>query len=94
MTFANKLKDFTVIFAPLAKKELAKINKSDALKIKEKLNKLVSGIQNLGIIKMASKKIPTYRFRVGNYRVIYEIHKQKIIIKVIQIGDRKEVYNF
>jgi mRNA interferase RelE/StbE len=34
-----------------------------------------------------------YRIRVGDYRVIYEIKDDVLIIKVIRIGHRKEIYN-
>lgn len=33
-----------------------------------------------------------YSYRIGDYRVIYEIRNHKLIILVIKIGDRKDVY--
>ncbi len=33
-----------------------------------------------------------YRIRIGDYRVIYEIHDDKLIVTVITIGHRREVY--
>jgi len=33
-----------------------------------------------------------YRIRLGNYRVVYEIRKTILLIVVIKIGHRKEVY--
>jgi mRNA interferase RelE/StbE len=35
---------------------------------------------------------PGYRLRVGDWRVIYEINKNKIIIIVLNIAQRGEVY--
>ncbi|MGO9120955.1 MAG: type II toxin-antitoxin system RelE family toxin [Desulfomonilaceae bacterium] len=43
----------------------------------------------------ASKRLSgsqTWRLRVGDYRVIYEIHEESLIIIVITIGHRREVY--
>ncbi|NQU06463.1 MAG: type II toxin-antitoxin system RelE/ParE family toxin [Calditrichaeota bacterium] len=34
----------------------------------------------------------TYSYRVGNWRILYEIYKGQLLIIVISIGDRKEVY--
>ncbi len=34
----------------------------------------------------------TYRIRVGNYRVLYEVHATEIVIYVIGVAHRKEVY--
>ena len=92
MTFINNLKGYKIVLAPNAKKILLKINSNDAHAIGKKLKDLISGAQNLDIKKLISTKYPTYRLRVGCYRVLYEIHKQEIIIKVIRIAHRKEIY--
>ena len=34
----------------------------------------------------------TYRIRVGNYRVLYEIHDNVLVILVIDLGHRREIY--
>jgi mRNA interferase RelE/StbE len=33
-----------------------------------------------------------YRIRVGNYRVVYEIHDEVLIVLVIRVAHRREVY--
>lgn len=33
-----------------------------------------------------------YRLRIGNWRIIYELSKHQLLIVVIKIGNRKEVY--
>jgi len=45
-----------------------------------------------GYEKLKAKKTPTYRIRVGSYRVIYEINDRVLTVIVLQIGDRKEIY--
>ena len=34
----------------------------------------------------------TYRIRVGDYRVIYSIRDQQLIVTVVEVGHRREVY--
>jgi mRNA interferase RelE/StbE len=34
-----------------------------------------------------------YRIRVGDYRVIYEIEDEILIIQVVDVGHRKDIYN-
>ena len=43
-----------------------------------------------GSLKMVNRD--AWRIRIGNYRVVYEIHDQVLIIAVIEVGHRKEVY--
>ena len=38
----------------------------------------------------ASKKL--YRIRVGGYRVIYQVRDQQLVVLVVRVADRKEVY--
>lgn len=33
-----------------------------------------------------------YRVRVGDYRIIYEIHDCVLVVKVVRVGHRREVY--
>ncbi|MFH0898782.1 MAG: type II toxin-antitoxin system RelE/ParE family toxin [bacterium] len=58
----------------------------------KKLMLLVSGHQNLDIKKLINYKHPTYLLRVGIYRVIYEVHENKIVVVVIGIDHRKDAY--
>lgn len=44
-----------------------------------------------GAIQMEGKP-RRHRYRVGDYRIIYEIDDKAIVICVVRIGDRKEIY--
>ncbi len=33
-----------------------------------------------------------YRFRVGDYRIVYEIHDAVLLVLILAVGDRKEIY--
>ncbi len=33
-----------------------------------------------------------YRLRVGSYRAIYTVHDERVVVEVVRIGDRKEIY--
>lgn len=47
---------------------------------------------NLDTKKLKSK-ISLYRLRVGDFRVIYTIKREKIVVYVVAIGHRKDIYN-
>lgn len=40
--------------------------------------------------KLSNPKIGTYRFRMGNFRIIFDIDRKNIV--VLRIGDRKDIY--
>jgi mRNA interferase RelE/StbE len=33
-----------------------------------------------------------YRIRIGDYRVVYEIHDDRLVVVVIRLGHRREIY--
>jgi len=84
---------YTIIFTDDAKKELRKFEKQTIKRIFEKTKKLISAKpDNLNIKKLKSK-ISLYRLRVGDYRVIYCIKHEKIIVYVVAVGHRKNIYD-
>ena len=80
---------YEVIFSKKAKKQLSKLEKD----IRERI---VSALERIRIRPEAYvKKLvgdPGYRLRVGDYRIILDIQKDKLIILVIKIGHRKGIY--
>jgi mRNA interferase RelE/StbE len=72
-----------------------------ALRIIKKLPFPLKDILNEDLKKIAvnprlgeklSGEINTYRYRMGKYRVIYEIHDKELIVLVVNFGHRKEIY--
>ena len=72
-----------------AQKELAKIPEPYQTKIIDKIYSLKNDPY------YNSKKLvgrDGYRIRIGDYRIIYEIKNNELVILVIHIGHRKDVY--
>jgi mRNA interferase RelE/StbE len=44
-----------------------------------------------GVVKMAGEAF-TYRVRLGDYRIVYEVQDEVLCILVIKVGHRREVY--
>ena len=81
-------------FLNSAKKEFASLEKNIQKQIKEKLLILCENEELLknNIKPLKGKYKGKYRLRVGNYRIIYEKFENELIILVIRIAHRKEVY--
>lgn len=71
-----------------AEKDLSSIPKSDAQKIADAIYALENGLK--GNIKKLTNHTPEYRLRVGDWRVLFEVLENNIIIYRIQ--HRKEIY--
>ncbi len=81
-----------VNFTRKAKKELAKINKNDALKIKNKINQYIKTPLSIDITKLEGYS-DYYRIRQGDYRIVFTVLEGKIkIMEIISIKHRREVY--
>ncbi len=69
---------------------LEKINEPFYSKIKTAILKLSNNPRPNGYKKLRGRN--GYCIRVGNYRIIYEIFDDFLIIEVIDLGHRKDIY--
>lgn len=92
MSFITVFKGYSVIFKQTAKKNLRAIPVDKARIIQKKIDQLVEGAENLDVLKLANYKFPTYRLRVGVYRVFFEVQEREIILLVIKVEHRKDAY--
>lgn len=74
-----------------ALKSLQKIDGDFRKKIRDKIRSLSVDPYAHGSLKLKGNDI-VYRMRVGKYRVVYEIHDEKVWVYVINIDHRKDVY--
>lgn len=84
--------EYRIIWNEKALKDISKLDKQAAIRIKNKVNQhLCKAPQKLGE-PMKGSFAGLHRYRVGDYRVIYKIQDEMLIISIIRIGHRKEVY--
>ncbi len=74
-----------------AAKALKKIPKPDQKRISARIDNLAEDLPNPDTTKMKGNN-PFHKIRVGNYRIIYEIQDDVLLILIIKIGHRKDVY--
>ena len=82
---------YTVILSKKAQKLLDKLSYHIATPIFEAIVKLEENPRPPGCKKLKGRD--GYRVRAGNYRIIYEIYDNELIVTVITLGDRKDVYD-
>jgi mRNA interferase RelE/StbE len=74
-----------------AAKALKKIPKTDRKRIAEKINNLAESPPNPNATKMKGNN-PFHKIRAGDYRIVYEIQEDVLLILVVKIGHRKSIY--
>ena len=83
---------YKVDFSRAAEEQLESIPKSDVKKIIKRAEKLGYDPFPPGHEHLKGAAIATYRVRQGDYRILYTVHEEKLIVLVVKIGHRKEVY--
>ena len=83
--------DYRIAFKPSAADGLRALPKKDQKRIAARVDALAEDPFPSGAKKLSGKE-NIYRVRTGDYRVIYEVRKNVLLILVLKIGHRKEVY--
>lgn len=82
--------NYKLEFKASVAKDLRSIPKNDVKRILNKIEKLLENPHPIGSEKLSGQE--KYRIRQGVYRIIYEILDSKLIVSVVKIGHRREVY--
>ncbi|MEY2977940.1 MAG: type II toxin-antitoxin system RelE family toxin [Prochlorotrichaceae cyanobacterium] len=81
--------NYTVQFKPRALKDLAVLGQDDRRRIVAKVEKLQNNLT--GDVKRLTNFTPEYRLRVGNYRILFEIEDDAIVI--YRVKHRRDAYS-
>jgi len=82
--------NYQVSISKAAQKQLDKLNDNIAIPILDAIATLVANPRPAGVKKLKGRN--GYRIRKGDYRIIYDIHDYILIVDVIAIGHRKDIY--
>lgn len=75
-----------------ATRELERLDKPIARRIAERINWLAANLDDIRPEPYKGDLAGLYKFRVGDYRVIYEILYDEKVIVIHQVGHRSEIY--
>ena len=81
---------YSIRFKSSVKKDLRSIPKQDVLRILNALEHLAEDPRPIHSKPLTGRD--AWRIRVGQYRAIYTINEQEIVIEIIKIAHRKNVY--
>ena len=82
---------YKVIFKPSADKALSKLPVDVQRRMVAAVESLAAEPRPHGVVKMAGDD-NLWRVRVGEYRIVYEIHDGQLIVLVLRVAHRRDVY--
>ena len=84
------MESFEVIFKQSVAKDLRQIPKKNVARILKRIDALRTQPRPPGVERLSGQE--KYRIRQGVYRILYEIRNNKLIVVVVKIGHRRDVY--
>lgn len=80
-------------FTTVAQRQLRAISRTDAMRILTVLTALGDDPYREGAdVKKLSGPSGLYLLRVGSYRVAYQVNDGELVILVVKVGDRRDIY--
>jgi mRNA interferase RelE/StbE len=83
---------YRIEFTPLARRQIKKLPREVQKRIIERVEELASNPRPAGVKKLVSGE-NLYRVRVGEYRAIYQIRDRELIVVIVKVGHRREIYS-
>ena len=81
---------YSILLTRSAAKELERVSTKDRERIVTKIGGLAHNPRPVGVEKLSGDD--KYRIRQGDYRILYEIVDAELIVTVVRVGNRREVY--
>ena len=82
---------YAIEFVPSAKRQLQKLPREVQLKLSQHIGSLASDPRPIGSRKLKGSD-ELWRIRVSDYRVIYEVRDKILVVLVVRVAHRREVY--
>ena len=81
---------YSIVVKESVWKDLKRIPKKDVRRILSAIRSLADDPRPVHSKKLSGQE--RYRLRQGNYRILYSIEDDRLVICVVKVGDRRDVY--
>jgi mRNA interferase RelE/StbE len=82
---------YSILFTSRARRDLEGLDGAAQQRLRTHLDRLAANPFPAGAKKLRGDE-PFYRIRVGDYRVVYQVVGKQLVIIVVKIGHRKDIY--
>lgn len=81
---------YSIEIARPGQRQLEKLDASIRRKVSRRIDQLVNDPRPSGVVKLTDVSPPVYRVREGQYRVLYTINDDKLVVLVVRIAHRSD----
>ena len=82
--------NYTIVLSKKAQRQLDKLSNKVADPIINAIACLATNPRPIGCKKLIDRS--GYRIRIGDYRIIYDIFDKELVVDIITLGHRKDIY--
>lgn len=82
--------NYKITIKKSAAKELQNIPKKELPRIVKRIQAFTENPRPTGSQKLSARE--QYRVRQGDYRIVYSINDKELVVNIVKIGHRREVY--
>ncbi len=82
---------YSVVVARRAIRSIARLPRKDQQRIRAAIDLLAEEPRPPGCVALAGEE-SVYRVRVGDHRILYEVIDARLVIQVVRVGHRRDVY--
>lgn len=82
---------YRVVWTPAASKQLRKLEPAAQFRVRRATELLGDEPRRPGVEKLTDRG-PSYRLRVGDFRVLFEIHDETVLVLVVAVRKREDAY--
>lgn len=81
---------YRAIFSRRAEKAFLDLPTKEAQRVKQAIEKLEQDPRTYGTLKLENAPVASYRYRVGNYRILFDIDDKARVIEILDVRRRDE----
>ena len=83
---------YRVEFAPPAQRQIRKLPRETQKRVLQRIADLGMDPRPVGVKKLVDEE-NLYRVRLGDYRIVYQIRDRELVVLIVKVGHRREIYN-
>lgn len=83
---------YRVEILPAAQRDLAALPLRERRRIDERIGALAGNPRPPGTVALHGRQHGLYRLRVGDYRIVYQVRDEVLLVLIVRVRHRREVY--